>query len=75
VSIDESQVVRRYYKDDSVLLDSSTLRHRKRMQGQKVDEENKEERDLALKKLPKGKDKTQVIYVQVPDDSTVAASD
>ena len=47
-------------------MDASYLRHRKEMQGEEV---KKDEPNLIKRKLPKGKDRTSTIYVQVPDDS------
>ena len=59
--------VRKYFKDDSVLLDSSYLRHRKLMKGE---EEKKDEQTLTKRNVPKGKDKTSVIHVLVPNDES-----
>jgi hypothetical protein len=55
VDVEESD--RRYFKDDSVLIESaaSILYRRK-----------KHEQLETQKKIPIGKDKTHVVYVQVP---------
>lgn len=56
---------RKYFKDDSILLNSSYVRNHRDKEGE---EEKKDEPALIKKKLPKGKDKTTIIYVQVNSD-------
>ena len=47
-------MVRKYFKDDSILLDQSYIRHREEL----LEGTEEMKTTLVKKKLPKGKDKT-----------------